>query len=235
MDVPTPRVYNYAVRVTLPYQDLSGVVARWADKCERCICFEHEADEEIRQTHVHMILFSSTVQAEALKRTSKLSGKGNEFWSWKDYDGLQTFITYMSKGKLAPKFVKNYSPAEVEAARTAWSEPTARALYPTRQSSLDEQPPKNKLTKHGIIAQVVQAILTTDNCLEANEARRATALTDISDERLIRVIRNVLMTEKQVIGLYKVMDLYDAYVMYYQKDKFLQNCLLVLEKRKPRL
>lgn len=235
MDVPTPRVYNYTVRITLSYQDLSGVVARWADKCQRCICYEHEADEEIRQTHVHMILEGSTVQDEALKRSSKLSGKGNEFWSWKQYDGSRTFVTYMTKGKYAPKFLKNYSPAEVEEARKAWSEPTARHSTKSRQTSLEENSPKTKLTKHGIIARVVQAILTTDNVLEANEARRAAVLTDISDERLLKVIRHVLIEEKQVLGLYKVMDLYDAFVMYYQKEKFLQNCLVVLEKRKPRV
>lgn len=50
-------------------------------------------------------------------------GKGNEFWSWKDWNGTETYLTYMTKGKLRPKFAKNFSNEEVERFRQAWVEP----------------------------------------------------------------------------------------------------------------
>lgn len=126
--------YNHAIRITLPYEDCSGIISRWADRCHAVVAYQHTADDEVSKTHVHLAVYGCEVKTEALKRMwPDAPGKGNEFWSWKPLDGeylsqLQDatkvkFITYMSKGTLWPVFVKNISQATLENSRQDWVEP----------------------------------------------------------------------------------------------------------------
>lgn len=118
---------NYAPRISIPYSDISNVFMSWSDVCNQFIVFEHEPDEEVKTQHCHLLIIGSTLKEEALKRKLfKLyptSRKGNELWAWthKDYPNPDlSFIKYMSKGVLAPKFVKNISPATVDEFRRQW-------------------------------------------------------------------------------------------------------------------
>jgi len=125
---------NHAIRITLSYEDCKHIISRWADRCYAAIVYQHDADEEISKTHVHIGLYGCETKAEALKRMwTDCPGKGNEFWSWKEANnsfGGETedrssdkYLTYMSKGTLRPVFVKNISEAIVETSRQAWVEP----------------------------------------------------------------------------------------------------------------
>lgn len=112
---------DLCIRVTLPFQDCSGIVHKWSARCSKMLCYEHEADEEVSKTHVHMILQGLDCKTEALKRMwSDAPGKGNEFWSFTPLRSEAKYLAYMTKGQLRPKFIKNFSPAEVEAARESW-------------------------------------------------------------------------------------------------------------------
>lgn len=115
---------HYAIRITLPYDDCKDVISQWADRSAKIIVYQHDADEEISKTHIHIGIFGCQTKSEALKRMWKdAPGKGNEFWSWKDWDGTSKYIAYMSKGTLAAKYVKNFSEQEVEKFRQEWVEP----------------------------------------------------------------------------------------------------------------
>lgn len=114
---------NYAPRISLPWNDLSGVASIWQEYCSQIIIYEHDADEEVSRTHCHFLMIDCTVKEERLKRLSKLPGKGNEFWSWihKQFPNPDvTFIKYMSKGTLRPVFQKNFSDQIVEEQRGLW-------------------------------------------------------------------------------------------------------------------
>lgn len=127
---------SYAIRITLPYADISGIISSWADRSDQTIVYQHDPDEKVKKTHVHLALYGVAVKSEALKRMwPDAPGKGNEFWSWKDSyeddDGITHpvdlgFITYGSKGHLRPVFVKNISPAIVEEKRKLWVERSIR-------------------------------------------------------------------------------------------------------------
>lgn len=124
---------NHAIRITLPYEDCKHIIQEWSDRCHAAVVYQHEADEEISKTHVHIALYGCEVKSEQLKRMWKEApGKGNEFWSWKPCDPIilsdtQTegvkYLTYMSKGVLRAKFVKNISDIQLENARSSWVEP----------------------------------------------------------------------------------------------------------------
>lgn len=116
---------NHAIRITLPYDDCKHIVRQWADRSVTAIVYQHDADEQISKTHIHIALYGCEVQAEALKRKwIDAPGKGNEFWSFKEA-ALEPdkYVTYMSKGKHTPVFTKNISDEEVERFRQLWVEP----------------------------------------------------------------------------------------------------------------
>lgn len=123
--------YNYAIRITLPYVDCSGIIRLWSSRCRSLIVYQHDADAEVSKTHVHIGLVGTEVKHEALKRMwVDCPGKGNEFWSWKEwqYDvvtdmNYDKYLSYMSKGCLAPVFIKNFSEELVENSRQSWVEP----------------------------------------------------------------------------------------------------------------
>lgn len=125
-------MYNHAIRITKPYSDVKDVIDLWATRSQEVAVYQHDADEEVKQTHVHMILLGCEVKEEQLKRDSKLPAGGNKLWSFKqqyeDVSGNKVpidrqFITYMSKGKLSPVFLKNISQEEVESSRQKWVDP----------------------------------------------------------------------------------------------------------------
>lgn len=118
---------NYAIRVSSPFVDCSGILLQWCERATSAFIFEHEADAEVNRTHCHLGLYGCLVKAEALKRMWKgAPGSGNGFWSFKPCDpwtgaAVDTkYLTYCSKGVLAPKYVKNISEHLVEEAKGRW-------------------------------------------------------------------------------------------------------------------
>lgn len=115
---------NHAIRITLSYDDCKHVISKWSDRSQKVIVYQHDADEEISKTHVHLALYGCEVKAEALKRMwPDAPGKGNEFWSFKNADESIKYLAYMSKGHLREKYVKNFSQEEVERSRQTWVDP----------------------------------------------------------------------------------------------------------------
>lgn len=228
---------NYAPLVRLPYNDVSGVIKVWADACESLALYEHEADETVKTTHVHMIMLGCKYKtAEPLKRLfykmnpGMDTSEGNGLWSWTNKEfpvpGIE-FITYMSKGHLRPKYVKNISEDKLEELRGKWSEPTPRL---PSQTFLDKSSDKPKHTKHTLMLKVVNLILAKHN--DATEERRKAILQDLDDREWVLAIRKVALEEKLMLGKYKFLDLYDSCVMYYQKEKFVSEILTMIEKRR---
>lgn len=224
---------NYAPRVSLPYNDLSGVIQVWANSCAKLAVYEHESDEDIHTTHVHMIMIDCKYATpEQLKRDFykmiETTRKGNELWGWTHKEhpnpGLE-FITYMSKGKLRPVFLKNITPAEVEEFRALWVE---RKITPGSSSTETVK----KMTKYEIVKAV-------ECYFDAKRPKDMFGNPDKDynpdDESILQCIRRQLIDNQQALGLYKVMDIYDAFIMYSNKTKFIHNCLNVLEKRLPRV
>ncbi|UAU47005.1 Rep [Chicken proventriculitis-associated circular virus 15] len=133
---------NYAPRVSMPYMDISGIIILWSKSCESIIVYEHESDEEVKTTHVHLLMINSEYATpEPLKRlfykNLSTDRKGNDLWAWTHETVPDlTFITYMSKGILAPKFINNISTQEVEKARLNWKQ--SGAVPKTNDSNKSE-------------------------------------------------------------------------------------------------
>lgn len=202
---------NYSARVSLSYEDLSGVFTTWSESCEKMVVYQHDADDEVNRTHCHLLMLECKYKTpEALKRQlfNRLSvaDKGNSFWSWKADSDIK-FIVYMSKGKLRPVFVKNFSPAELEELRLQWKEPTPKGNLLTEKK-------ESTKTKYDLIEDMMKEINDDDV-----DGKCSSYLADY----LVRVVLKVLRKNRIVIGRYKVREYRDA-LLYYKpnlEQKFL--------------
>lgn len=125
---------NHAPRISLPYADISGAIALWAESATKVAVFEHHPDSEDPTIHCHVLVSNCTVDIEALKRrfhsVVETSLKSNKLWAWThkrfpvieslDTSGGQTYLTYMTKGELSAKYLKNITWLEVETAKARW-------------------------------------------------------------------------------------------------------------------
>ena len=129
---------SYAVRITLrpdlvqPYLDVVAL------HCSSVVAYNHSDNPE--NDHVHIFIHEAKVSKERLKQLAAphFTGKGNQFWSWKKADdNWAMYLTYMSKGKLEPFYIKgNIDPDTCEKQRLKWVTPKAK-VTPGHQAYLE--------------------------------------------------------------------------------------------------
>lgn len=129
-------------RITRAYTDLSGAFRSISLLCDKMLIYEHEADEEITKTHCHFVA-EHNCTTKTLKNTILKNLKtgdslnGNEDWSMPEnnWDKSHKTITYMTKGRLEPKYNQGYTQDEIEKAKNDW---TAPQLKQKQQSKLEK-------------------------------------------------------------------------------------------------
>lgn len=140
---------------------LKDVINDWSDKVGKILCYEHQGSET-EKIHVHLLIMESPVKDERLKRIARarIELSGNEDWSWKkcDMNKVKEYMTYMTKGVLRPVFVKNFSTAEVEEARSRWVEPKGNDNSPATSQKRDELDimEEDYLRSHDINSVIIQ-------------------------------------------------------------------------------
>lgn len=211
---------NYAPRVTLSYNDVSGVIRMWSKSCDKMVVYEHEADEEVATTHVHMIMVNCKYKSQdtlcnQFRKLIETERKGNELWSWehKNYPNPDiTYIKYMTKGKLKPVYVKNVSEDEIETYRSQWVDNSPKRVVVSDDNNVVIPAKTKQMTKWEML------------CLMYHEyelARKENRGFAVSKSQRNRIIINVLKEHKQVVGLYKVQEFSYALMMHFEPDLFL--------------
>lgn len=132
--VELPGMHNFAVRWTLPFADVSGVVRRWALSADTLLCYQH-VGSVTEKVHVHLLVMGCGVTSDRLKQYAQelgITGGGNKFWSFKSkskvagpltQDTAPRYITYMTKGKYDPMYVKGYDDVFLAECKAAWVDP----------------------------------------------------------------------------------------------------------------
>lgn len=114
--------------------------------------YEHEADSGVSRTHCHILMEGCSVKDDQLRKSfyATLPGekrKGNELWSWEhkkwrlahpNEQYSDEMLIYMSKGSVAPKFTKEYSPVLVEERRQQWVQPIPKAVESSKYDEYTE-------------------------------------------------------------------------------------------------
>lgn len=207
---------NYAPRVSVCYADMSGVVHDWSETCEKMVVYQHDADKEVPRTHLHFLMINCKHKSpEALKRKFhsrvETALEANELWAWthKDFPNPdEGFIPYMTKGHIAPVFVKNFSPTELETARTQWVEPPPKEKVSDKE---DTKKPKKKTRR-----ELVDIISARYKAID----KKHDLLDRIADE-ITKIVIDVLNEEKMIFRRSKVQEYRDTVMGEHHKLKFL--------------
>lgn len=193
---------DLAIRISRPYDDIFD----WVDAIEssKLAVYEHEADDEISRTHIHMLVIGCKIKPDSLKtRFKKAYGDIDKTdWSFKTATD-DKFITYMSKGHLAPKLTKGYDVAEIEKLTAEWIEPKTPLKLENGKFVRDVQVAGQK-TKIELLEQMRSRLSGSDTTRD-----------------ILKVIRRVLIDNKVVVGQYKMMDYYDSLIMYSSKEDWI--------------
>lgn len=199
---------SLAIRISRKYDDIFD----WIDaiECEKLIVYEHEADKEVNRTHCHLLVLKPKCKPDALKTRFKKqyspTDSGNPLWCWKSAldDDYETYITYMTKGVLSPKLIKGFDLSDMIALAEKYVDPEKTQVELQNGKFVRSVKETDKKTKRQMLEQM------------------RSRLSDTSSTRdILKAIRKVLMDNNEVIGQYKQMDYYDAYMMYDRKEDWL--------------
>lgn len=196
-------------------RDMFGRVSRSYDEisdwlqgigCDRIIVYQHDADEEVARTHVHFLVFGSSVKLDALKtRYRNLYGNiARTDWMFKKAIDNNA-IKYMSKGQYEPMLNKGFDEAEVATLKSQWVDPKTNLKLEDGKFVRDVAVPGQK-TKIELLEQMRSKLCGTD-----------------STRDILKIIRKVLIDNKVVVGQYKMMDYYDSLIMYSCKEDWLNG------------
>lgn len=214
---------NYAPRVSLPYNDVSGVVRVWASKCDKMAVYEHGPDEcKCNRPHIHAILINCIYKTEAqLKnlfyKEIDTEMKGNDLWAWehKDYPNPdESYISYMSKGKFDPVFVKEFDAPTIDFYKSQGYDKKDKLIVRKQVEPHDVIPAVEKpkqLTKWELLNIMKHE-------LELFKQRHPGWI--ITKTHRNRIVAMVLKEEKQVIGLYKAIDFSYALQLHGETEEF---------------
>lgn len=224
---------NLAVRVSRPYGDIQDWVKEL--KVSKIIVFQHDADEEVSRTHVHMLLIGSVLKPDAMKaRYKKLYGDIDKTdWSFVQVfkedgkpvaitdENSKKFITYMTKGHIVPSLCVGYDPAEVLHLAQLWVDPERKELtvkngkFVRKSKEIDEVKKKSRRSLIEIMCDRGK-----DEDINPDDTTAVLAM-----------IRKVLIEHNEVIGMWKVMEYYDAWMMYGHKDNWIHMIARKIELR----
>lgn len=120
---------DYFIRITRSFSDVSGLVATWASRASQVAVYEHIGDKT-EKTHIHLVVLGSEICSKQMKNlVGHYHLSGNKDWTFKDYDGDDMGMVYMSKGKLDPKFLKGWTVQDADLWKSQWVEPRERIDY----------------------------------------------------------------------------------------------------------
>jgi len=178
------------LRISRPYEEVREVFEGLG--AESIIVYEHD---EASRVHIHALLKGCSIQLLSLKRRiEKVVGKVSKTdWSFKTTEITDQFITYMSKGKLEPVFVKGFTPEQIASYRSAWIE---RVKVQTKLTKVND-----KATYKEILCEVKKLIPKDSGFYFCN----------YDDAMYVARNLNRILTEKDIItSRYKVRDMLDT-------------------------
>lgn len=182
-----------AIRITRPFSALKSFFEKLDSFCNKLIVYEHT---EAARPHVHGLIVDCKPTTDTLKNWIRDAvGKVDKSdWSFVSKNVNEQFITYMSKGKLAPSIAKGYTEEQVEAYTLAWENRPKQKVQARLTYVVKETPDERKMRQSDMVDEI---------CRRCQE--------DKSPQHIIQTIYRVVAVEnRNVIGRYKVRDYYDV-------------------------
>jgi len=225
---------NFHIRISRSYDEVKDWVQNL--KGDSLIVFQHDADAQVARTHIHMLLMKSGIKPDAMKARFKTLYGDIEKTDWifatsyKDKQTGERFpitlesapkcITYMSKGWIAPSHSHGYDPEFVLAQTQKWVDPVKKLTvkngkFARQTDDVAEKPKKTKRT-------LIEMMLDRGKDLD---------LDGQDTPKVLKMIRQVLIENNEVVGMWKVMEYYDAWMMYGHEDIWINMIARKIENR----
>lgn len=104
---------NFAIRISLPYSQLTQVFVAWKQYSSHTIVAYEHPDDAAERVHTHWLILDCKVSSARLKQVAKAhivsNLEGNALWSFKSCSNLRAeiykYIVYCTKGKYEPQNV----------------------------------------------------------------------------------------------------------------------------------
>lgn len=208
-------------RISRTYEQISKISEWLEEQCEKVIIYEHTADKGSSRTHIHGLIFPA-VNSDTFKyRITRTLGEKPDKTDWKfstkRKDGTEInddFIVYMSKGCLSPSYSKGYSKEFIEEQCRKFVKPVTANLKLQNGKFVKELVEGKKKTKRQLVQEMIESIEFMN-----------------SPKHCVEKIRKVLIDNNEVLGMYKVMDYYDAVQMYGNKEGFIESIVNKINSR----
>jgi len=223
---------NLAIRISRSFDEIKDWIQGL--KAKHLIAYQHDADDEVSRTHIHLLVIESGVKPDGMKaRFKTLYGNIDKTdWSFatafKDSGNVtpiteessSKFITYMSKGHLTPVHSIGYDPEHILNLTQQWVQPVKKLSVKNGKfvRQTDDVPDKPKKTRRTLI----EIMLDRGKDLDLNAQ---------DTHAVLKMIRQVLVDNNEVVGMWKVMEYYDAWMMYGQEHAWINMIARKIESR----
>lgn len=223
---------HYQLRVHRPYDDIAISLLQFSDKSQTSFAFEHPEDDEVKRTHIHYYCFNMTIRYDAITaRLQKLDLKGGNT----DFSVLGTCGGKKNKrpldisgawvygsecGTLAPKWVNNLSPHQVEELQVYARQFAKRD---NNKQAAPQQEKVVKLSRHAHVVAVALEILTPEYVKLATR-----------DPQRIRIVRDTVLaymrTNQIFLGKFKTTEFIESVLLNIGDEIFYTAVSNQLEK-----
>lgn len=204
---------DFAFRISVAYDDveLDGLF----DICDKVIIYQHNADSSVKRTHIHGLCLGCTRKEDTVR---------NKFFKGKYEYSMKTkvddkFITYMAKGQLSPVYVKGFDTSFVELRKSEWVDHKVVTTDITNDKSV-------KKTKKELLRIMLETYDEQWKTVDKKQSMHYMSVTSV-----LRHIRKILIENNEVIGMYKVMDYYDSFMMYGNEDGWMEMLAAKINSR----
>lgn len=134
---------DYCFRISHAYEAAQRIIAAWALRSDKLIVYEHVGGRT-EKVHIHGLILGTSVDKKQLRNVAAdtnscpVSGQENLSFTTNDWDGDSHYMTYMSKGKHDPKYLKGYTDDEARVWKQKWVEPNPVFSFDKDDKMYDE-------------------------------------------------------------------------------------------------
>lgn len=203
---------NYAIRYDNDWDTSKELFSKIVENCEKVVAYEHPATAD-KQVHIHALVWGYRKGEDTLRNLCKRLSKGSYECKSKIRRGGapvdENFITYMSKGKYEPVCLNGWCQEFIIEQKAKGYDKlytSGGKLLIDKGVKVDGIAPPRK-TRKELVKDIVDDI--------------GEGIRRLDERDVCEVIRTHLIRNNEVVGMYKVIDLYDSVLMYGSPDQWL--------------
>lgn len=209
--------------IRTPYEDCSGFVSWLSTKSDAIVACQHDADDDVKNTHVHVAVLRPC-GVEGIRKQLVKNSLGGEKSSImqktlktrKPYDFYE-LAKYCVKGDSTTIRHTSLGEQMMKEMQAAWVSHRTQVVL---QGDVFVKTSKTHThdSKYAIVQECVSKIA---------------AWATVGNDQLVQVVREALVKREMALGMYKVMDICDAVLMYSGRhsNKWTAAAVSFLDKR----